>query len=199
MVDSTFLETVSMISSKIAQMYDEDENETFIDLSSRDTSKFNSYLEELLIEFLDQDDYEVSSYLSENNFIIIQIEDSLFIINYFDNKRITIKKVNINDNNDYTNHISIISEEVNKILASAESSSSIEIENPHFKLCDTHKVCESLKTVLGISDISCTNYRWIDKYEFIVKIGENHIKISYRKSSVMNSENTKVYILKQTY
>lgn len=199
MVDSTFLETVSMISSKIAEMFDKNENEASIDLSSRDTSKFNSYLEELLIEFLDQDDYEVSSYLSENNFIIIQIEDSLFIINYFDSKRINIKKVNINDNNDYNNHISIISKEVNKILASAESSSSIEIENPHFKLCDTHAVCESLKAVVGISDISCTNYRWIDKYEFIVKIGENHIKVSYRKSSVMNSENTKVYILKQTY
>lgn len=199
MVDSTFLETVSVISSKIAEMFDKNENEASIDLSSRDTSKFNSYLEELLIEFLDQDDYEVSSYLSENNFIIIQIEDSLFIINYFDSNRINIKKVDINDKNDYYNHISTISKEVNKILSSAESSSSIEIENPHYDLCNTHKVCESLKTVLGISDISCTNYRWIDKYEFIVKIGENHIKVSYRKSSVMNSENTKVYILKQTY
>lgn len=64
MVDSTFLETVSVISSKIAEMFDKNENEASIDLSSRDTSKFNSYLEELLIEFLDQDDYEVSSYLS---------------------------------------------------------------------------------------------------------------------------------------
>ena len=199
MVDSTFFETVSVISSKIAEMFDKNENEASIDLSSRDISKFNSYLEELLIESLDQDDYEVSSYLSENNFIVIQIEDSLFIINYFNSNSITIKKVDENDNNDYNNHISTISKEVNNILASAESSASIEIENPHFNLCDTHAVCESLKTVLDISDISCTNYRWMDKYEFIMKIGQNHIKVSYEKASVMNSENTKVYILKQTY
>lgn len=196
MIDSTFHSNVSMISSKIAQMYDEDIKEVSIDLSLIDTSNFNSYLEEMLIEFLDEDDYEVSSYLSEREFIIIQIGDSLFIINYVKGDELNIKKVNIDDNNDFNNHINSISKKVNKILTGVDNSVSIELENPHWDLCNTHKVCENLKIILGISDISCTNYRWYDNYEFIIKTGEDYIKIKYLKSSVINSENTMVYISK---
>jgi len=193
--------TVSLISSKIAQMYDEDKNndisEASIDLSSRDTSSFNGYLEDALIEILDEDDYEVTSFVSERDFMIIQIGELYFSINYLNSNDIQIKKVNMT--NDYDNHISDISREINQILMSPEILTSIEIENPHFNLLKTDKVSESLKAILGVTDITCGGYRWQDKYKFIIKIGESYITVSYLKSSVINSEKIKIIISKECF
>lgn len=86
-----------------------------------------------------------------------------------------INKINLNKNKNYDTHIGNISREINEFLLNPVFIRSVEPENPHFNLCKTDKIYESLRAVLCIADIN------------------------YLKSSIDNTENIKIYISQKLF